>query len=136
MKACRFCDTRVESSVQHCPNCGAAVFLHVCGNCGTLFESRYCPDCGVKAGQEKKTCPDCGSFYFTSACPDCGYIPSRKAAGRVKAYPSFRSLLTEAPAVPASEPGRAVPREKSGGGLQLLALIGVIVAALIWSRIA
>ncbi len=80
MKACKFCSTRVEDSVTHCPSCGSNVFLHICENCGKAFDSSFCPNCGTKAGQKKKICPDCGTAYFSNACPNCGYMPSRKPA--------------------------------------------------------
>ena len=77
MKACKYCDTRVEDSEQRCPSCGSNTFVHVCANCGNRFESAFCPNCGVKAGDEKKVCPDCGTTYFTNACPNCGYTRHR-----------------------------------------------------------
>ncbi len=78
MKACKFCGTQVDNSEQHCPSCGSAIFLHVCENCGSTFDSAFCPNCGVKAGQVKKVCPECRTAYFSNACPNCGYMPSRK----------------------------------------------------------
>lgn len=128
MKACRFCNVRVENNVQRCPSCGSAVFMHVCDNCGTQFDSGYCPNCGVKAGQKKKICPDCGSAYFTNACPNCGYTPSRTPpVQKVEQTVIHKHVYTEAPQ-PAPTPAQARQVKKKGKGCGCGTIILVIIA--------
>ena len=50
-------------SVNHCPNCGAAVDVNssVCPNCGQeLVKRKYCPHCGERIDADCIVCPKCG----------------------------------------------------------------------------
>ena len=115
MKACKFCSTQVENSVQHCPSCGSAVFLHVCENCGTHFDSGFCPNCGVKAGQVKKVCPECKTVYFSNACPNCGYTPSRKpVVQKVEQTVIHKHVYEETPVRTTPTPTQARQTKKKG----------------------
>ena len=137
MKACKFCSTQVDNSATHCPSCGSAVFLHVCENCGTLFDSGFCPNCGVKAGQAKKICPDCGSAYFTNACPNCGYTASRKPpVQKVEQTVIHKHVYEEAPARPAYTPTQARQTKKKGKGCGCgtIFLVLILIAALFGNR--
>lgn len=136
MKACKFCNTQVENTVQHCPSCGSAVFLHVCENCRTLFDSGFCPNCGVKAGQKKKICPDCGSAYFTNACPNCGYTPSRKpAVQKVEQTVIHKHVYEEAPSRASYTPTQARQVKKKGKGCGCGTIIlAIIVLALLFGN--
>ncbi|MBR2660983.1 MAG: zinc ribbon domain-containing protein [Clostridia bacterium] len=137
MKACKFCNTQVENTVQHCPSCGSAVFLHVCENCGTLFDSSFCPNCGVKAGQKKKICPDCGSAYFTNACPNCGYTPSRKPiVQKVEQTVVHKHVYEEAPSRASYTPTQARQAKKKGKGCGCgtIILVFIVLALLFGNR--
>ncbi len=107
MKACKFCGTQVDQAEQHCPSCGSAVFLHICENCGTKFDSGFCPNCGVKAGQMKKICPECKNVYFTNACPNCGYMPGRKPVVQKVEQTVVHKHVYEKPPQPAPRPAPA-----------------------------
>ena len=137
MKACKFCNTQVENNVLRCPSCGSAVFLHVCDNCGTLFDSGFCPNCGVKAGQKKKICPDCGSAYFTNACPNCGYTPSRKpVVQKVEQTVIHKHVYEEAPREAAYTPtqARQIKKKGKGCGCGTILLVLVILGLLFGNR--
>ena len=137
MKACKFCSTQVDNNVTHCPSCGSAVFLHVCENCGTLFDSGFCPNCGVKAGQKKKICPDCGSAYFTNACPNCGYMPSRKPpVQKVEQTVIHKHVYEDAPVRTSPTPAQARRGGKKGKGCGCgtIILVIIIIAALFGNR--
>ncbi len=138
MKACKFCNTQVENSVQHCPSCGSAVFLHVCENCGTHFDSGFCPNCGVKAGQTKKVCPECKSVYFTNACPNCGYTPSRKPVVQKVEQTVIHKHVYEEPVrtVPTPTQARQVRKKGKGCGCLTWILIILVIAGLFGSRTA
>lgn len=128
MKACKFCSTQVENSVQHCPSCGSAVFLHICENCGTHFDSGFCPNCGVKAGQIKKTCPECKTVYFSNACPNCGYTPSRKpVVQKVEQTVIHKHVYEEAPVRTTPTPTQARQTKKKGKGCGCLTWILIII---------
>lgn len=137
MKACKFCSTQVENSVQHCPSCGSAVFLHVCENCGTHFDSGFCPNCGVKAGQVKKVCPECKTVYFSNACPNCGYTPSRKpVVQKVEQTVIHKHVYEEPPVRTAPTPTQARQTKKKGKGCGCLTwiIIIIVLAAIFGSR--
>ena len=137
MKACKFCSTQVENSVQHCPSCGSAVFLHICENCGTHFDSGFCPNCGVKAGQVKKICPECKSVYFSNACPNCGYTPSRKpVVQKVEQTVIHKHVYEEPPVRTTPTPTQARQTKKKGKGCGCLTwiLVIIVIAALFGSR--
>lgn len=137
MKACKFCNTRIENNVTRCPSCGSAVFLHVCENCGTQFDSGFCPNCGVKAGQAKKVCPDCGSVYFTNACPNCGYTPSRRPpVQKVEQTVIHKHIYEEAPVRTSPTPTQARHARKKGKGCGCgtIFLVLILIAALFGNR--
>lgn len=126
MKACKFCGTQVQNREKHCPSCGSSVFLNVCENCGTQFDSGFCPNCGVKAGQAKKVCPDCNTAYFSNACPNCGYMPSRKpAVQKVEQTVIHKHVYEKAPARTVFTPTKARKTKKKGNGCGCLPSIAV-----------
>ena len=127
MKACKFCGTQVDNSEQHCPSCGSAVFLNVCENCGTHFDSGFCPNCGVKAGQVKKVCPECKTVYFSNACPNCGYTPSRKPVVQKVEQTVIHKHVYEEPVRTAPTPTQARQVKKKGKGCGCLTWIIIIL---------
>lgn len=127
MKACKFCGTQVDNSEQHCPSCGSAVFLHICENCGTHFDSGFCPNCGVKAGQVKKVCPECKTVYFSNACPNCGYTPSRKPVVQKVEQTVIHKHVYEEPVRTAPTPTQARKVKKKGKGCGCLTWIIIIL---------
>lgn len=127
MKACKFCGTQVDNSEQHCPSCGSAVFLHICENCGTHFDSGFCPNCGVKAGQVKKVCPECKTVYFSNACPNCGYTPSRKPVVQKVEQTVIHKHVYEEPVRTAPTPTQARQVKKKGKGCGCLTWIIIIL---------
>ena len=127
MKACKFCGTQVDNSEQHCPSCGSAVFLNVCENCGTHFDSGFCPNCGVKAGQVKKVCPECKTVYFSNACPNCGYTPPRKPVVQKVEQTVIHKHVYEEPVRTAPTPTQARQVKKKGKGCGCLTWIIIIL---------
>ncbi len=127
MKACKFCGTQVENTEQHCPSCGSTVFLNICENCGTRFESGFCPNCGVKAGQAKKVCPECRSVYFSNACPNCGYMPSRKPVVQKVEQTVVHRHVYEEPPRPAVTPTQARRVKKKNTGCTCLVWVMMIL---------
>lgn len=127
MKACKFCGTQVDNSEQHCPSCGSTVFLNVCENCGTHFDSGFCPNCGVKAGQVKKVCPECKTVYFSNACPNCGYTPSRKPVVQKVEQTVIHKHVYEEPVRTAPTPTQARQVKKKGKGCGCLTWIIIIL---------
>ena len=127
MKACKFCGTQVDNSEQHCPSCGSAVFLNVCENCDTHFDSGFCPNCGVKAGQVKKVCPECKTVYFSNACPNCGYTPSRKPVVQKVEQTVIHKHVYEEPVRTAPTPTQARQVKKKGKGCGCLTWIIIIL---------
>ncbi len=123
MKVCKFCSTRMENSVSHCPSCGSNVFLHLCGNCGQTFDSGFCPNCGVKAGAARKVCPECGTAYFTNACPNCGYMPGREPAVQRVEQTVIHKHVYEEPVRTSPTPNQARRTRKNGKGCGTFLLI-------------
>ncbi|MBR4577223.1 MAG: hypothetical protein IKO25_08460 [Clostridia bacterium] len=135
MKVCKFCSTRMENSVSHCPSCGSNVFLHLCENCGKTFDSGFCPNCGVKAGAARKVCPECGTAYFTNACPNCGYMPGREPAVQRVEQTVIHKHVYEEPVRTSPTPAQARRMRKNGKGcgcgtfLLILLVIGLLAGA-------
>ena len=138
MKACKFCGTQADNTAQHCPSCGSALFLHICENCGSHFDSGFCPNCGTKAGAEKKVCPDCRTVYFSPACPNCGYTPRKTPiTQKVEQTVVHKHVYEQTPT-----PTQARQANKNGKGcgclawIMIIVVVLVVIGSLIYSRIS
>lgn len=54
---CPKCNSKVSSSFDWCPQCGAGLKPHACAYCGNQMGShaRFCPSCGAPAGGKGKS---------------------------------------------------------------------------------